>query len=53
MNFKNIVWHESFNKLVESIKGYSKTGCWVWCSDEVDQHIYPVILILVADYEEQ
>ncbi|KAH9971889.1 hypothetical protein BJV74DRAFT_799089 [Russula compacta] len=30
-----------------------KTGCWVECSDGIQQWIFPVVLILSADYEEQ
>ena len=52
-DFKQVVWHESFYKLVESIEAYSVTGCWVACGDGINRHIYPLILILAADYEEQ
>ena len=52
-NFKRVVWHESFYKLLESIEEYSKKGCWVRCGDGVERHVYPLILILAADYEEQ
>ena len=52
-NFKRVVWHEEFYKLLESIEEYSKTGCWVRCGDGVERRIYPLILILAADYEEQ
>ena len=52
-NFKRVVWHEGFYKLLESIEEYFKTGCWVHCGDGVVRHIYPLILILTADYEEQ
>ena len=53
VNFKQVVWHESFYKLLESIEAYSATGCWVKCGDGVERNIYPLILILAADYEEQ
>ena len=52
-NFKRVVWHKAFYKLLESIEEYSKTGCWVRCSDGVERRIYPLILILAADYKEQ
>ena len=53
VNFKQVIWHDSFYKLVKSIEAYSKTGCWVKCGDGIERHIYPLILILTADYEEQ
>ena len=53
VNFKRVVWHESFYKLLESIEIYSKIGCWVDCGDGVRRRIFPLILILAADYEEQ
>jgi len=53
VNFKRVVWHESFRKLLESIVQYSKTGCWVQCGDQIPRHLFPIILILSADYEEQ
>ena len=52
-NFKQAVWHKAFHKILESIKEYSKTGCWVVCGDGVERRIFPLILMLAADYEEQ
>ena len=34
-NFKNVVWHESFFRLLESIQQHSKTGFWFECADGV------------------
>jgi hypothetical protein len=53
VDFKKVVWHEAFYKILESIEVYSKIGCWVECGDGVRRLIYPLILILAADYEEQ
>ena len=53
VNFKRVVWHTAFYKLLESIKAYSMVGCWVECGDGIKRQIYPLILILAADYEEQ
>jgi hypothetical protein len=53
VNFKRVVWHDSFYELLKTIKEYSSSGCWITCSDGVDRHIYPLIMILSADYEEQ
>lgn len=53
VNFKRVVWHESMRKLFETIELYSKVGCWLECGDGVVRHIFPLILILAADYEEQ
>ncbi|KAG0700922.1 hypothetical protein DFH29DRAFT_982909 [Suillus ampliporus] len=53
VNFKNAVWHESFLKLLESIIQFSRTGYWFECGDAIRRLIWPLILILSADYEEQ
>ncbi|KAJ7059280.1 hypothetical protein C8F01DRAFT_1220265 [Mycena amicta] len=51
-NFKTAVWHASFSELLESIAPYSKTGIWVKCGDGIKRQLFPVLLILAADYEE-
>lgn len=53
VNFKRVVWHKSFYELLASIRELSKTGYSIECADGVVRHIYPAILILSADYEEQ
>jgi len=53
VNFKRAVWHESFKVLLQSISLHSYTGCWFHCGDGVDRHLYPLVFILAADYEEQ
>ncbi|EGO19929.1 hypothetical protein SERLADRAFT_373989 [Serpula lacrymans var. lacrymans S7.9] len=53
-NFKNIVWHEAFLKILESIEPLSKTGYWHEdIIDHIQRHLFPIMLILSADYEEQ
>ncbi|KAJ6471679.1 hypothetical protein DFH09DRAFT_1253869 [Mycena vulgaris] len=52
VNFKNAVWHASFYKLLESIVSHSKTGIWTQCGDGKQRWLFPVVLILAADYEE-
>ena len=52
-DFKRVVWHKSFSKLLESIESHSKVRCWVKCGDGLVRHIFPLILLLAADYEEQ
>ncbi|TFK39111.1 hypothetical protein BDQ12DRAFT_698231 [Crucibulum laeve] len=53
VDFKRIIWHESFRILMETIQEYSKTGAWVNCGDGETRQLYPFIFILSADYEEQ
>jgi hypothetical protein len=53
VNFKRVIWHDSFRKLLTSIHELSKIGYSIECADGVVRHIYPAILILSADYEEQ
>ncbi|KAE9407876.1 hypothetical protein BT96DRAFT_1033699 [Gymnopus androsaceus JB14] len=53
VNFKNVVWHKSTSKILESLVQYSKTGYTMDCGDEVQRTMFPYILIDSADYEEQ
>ncbi|KAI5985802.1 hypothetical protein EDC04DRAFT_2873644 [Pisolithus marmoratus] len=51
-NFKHAVWHEAFFKLLEKVAELSKVGYLYECYDKVLWWLFPVILILSADYEE-
>ncbi|KAI6042277.1 hypothetical protein EDC04DRAFT_2564564 [Pisolithus marmoratus] len=51
-NFKRAVWHEAFFKLLEKVAELSKVGYLYECYDKVLRWLFPVILILSADYEE-
>ncbi|KAG6326821.1 hypothetical protein ID866_12268 [Astraeus odoratus] len=53
VNLKHVVWHRLFLKLLESIILLSKTGFAHKCFDGILHWLYPLILILSADYEEQ
>lgn len=50
---KRVVWHTAFLEILKSIKPLTKTGCMFNCADGVARWIFPIILILSADYEEQ
>ena len=39
--------------IFSEIQAYSKTGYVAKCADGTERNLYPVILILSADYEEQ
>ena len=53
VNFKYEVWYQSFVKLLETIAQKSVTGHWEKCGDNINRKLFPVVLILSADYEEQ
>ncbi|KAG1747467.1 hypothetical protein EDB19DRAFT_1826190 [Suillus lakei] len=53
MNLKHVVWHELFFKLLELAAQYSKTGYSHKCHNNILRWLFPLILILSADYEEQ
>ncbi|KAI5996963.1 hypothetical protein EDD15DRAFT_2528643 [Pisolithus albus] len=53
MNLKRVVWHESFLKILDSIVSLSKVGFAYQTFEGTVRRLYPVILILSADYEEQ
>ncbi|KAF8214910.1 hypothetical protein K438DRAFT_1901905 [Mycena galopus ATCC 62051] len=50
-NFKNIVWHAALYKLLETVAGISKVGHWTQCGDDILCWLFPLVLILAADYE--
>ncbi|KAI5981970.1 hypothetical protein EDD15DRAFT_2182044 [Pisolithus albus] len=53
-NLKRTVWHESFVKLLGDVAHYSQTGYLHTSSyDNVTRWLFPVVLMLSADYEEQ
>jgi hypothetical protein len=53
VNHKQVVWHSSFVILLENIILYSKTGFSHKCADSIVRRLFPSLLILAADYEEQ
>ena len=53
IDFKRVVWHESFRKLLDTIREPSTTGFWVKCGDNITRQLFPMVFILSADYEEQ
>ena len=53
VNHKQVVWHASFLKLLESSIRHSKTGYHHKCADDIVHWLFTIILILSADYEEQ
>ncbi|KAG1897469.1 uncharacterized protein F5891DRAFT_1191930 [Suillus fuscotomentosus] len=52
-NLKKVVWHKSFMVLLETLILISKTSFAHQCYDKILRWLYPLILILLADYEEQ
>uniref|UniRef100_A0A8H7Y2E1 Uncharacterized protein n=1 Tax=Psilocybe cubensis TaxID=181762 RepID=A0A8H7Y2E1_PSICU len=52
INFKRVVWHKSFYEIIQSLVDHAKTGFY-FSQKDFQRWIYPVILILSADYEEQ
>lgn len=53
VDFKQVVWHESFKKFLESVRDRSWVGVARKGPNDEDLVIFPLILILSADYEEQ
>ncbi|KIK78025.1 hypothetical protein PAXRUDRAFT_17112 [Paxillus rubicundulus Ve08.2h10] len=50
---KRMVWHDSFLKLLSEVAQHSTTGYAHMCYDKIMCWLFPLILILSADYEEQ
>jgi hypothetical protein len=53
INLKHVIWHESFIKIFLNLEQYSRTSYSYTCYDKIMRWLFPVILILSADYEEQ
>ncbi|KAG1796452.1 uncharacterized protein HD556DRAFT_1431467 [Suillus plorans] len=53
VNLKRVIWHEAFLKLLELVAQHSKSGYSHTCYDKIARWLFPIILILSADYEEQ
>ena len=50
---KCVVWHKSFWTLLATIAHWAKLGHSFKCGDDVVRTLFPIILLLVSDYEEQ
>jgi hypothetical protein len=51
---KRVVWHEAFLEILKTLERYAKTGWYFTGSaDGIPLWLFPVILLLSADYEEQ
>ncbi|KAF8439411.1 hypothetical protein L210DRAFT_3612603 [Boletus edulis BED1] len=50
--YKRVIWHEAFLCMLKMLIELAKTGYCHVCYDEIIQWLFPIILILSADYEE-
>lgn len=50
---KQIIWHDTFRELLKTILLHSRNGTYHHCADDILRWLFPLILILSADYEEQ
>ncbi|KAG0704425.1 hypothetical protein DFH29DRAFT_981528 [Suillus ampliporus] len=53
VNFKNVVWHASFLKILACLVSLLKFGSAIKYWDDVIHILYPIVLTLFTDYEEQ
>ncbi|CAA7262265.1 unnamed protein product [Cyclocybe aegerita] len=53
VNLKREIWHEAVALIVALIELYTKLGAAVQCADGVTHQLFPHILMLSADFEEQ
>lgn len=51
--YKNVVWHEGVYEMLAELIQASHTGQAHMCGDDIMRILYPIILLLTADYEEQ
>lgn len=52
-NFKRVVWHEAFRKLLKTLAPTSQLGWTFRSPDGTLYRLFPFVHILSADYEEQ
>ncbi|TFK18308.1 hypothetical protein FA15DRAFT_603515, partial [Coprinopsis marcescibilis] len=52
-DFKRIVWHTAFEKMLQSMVQYTESGFFFQCGDNIERCVFPLVMILSADYEEQ
>ncbi|KAI0690406.1 hypothetical protein C8T65DRAFT_745808 [Cerioporus squamosus] len=50
---KREVWHEALTYVLKKIAQFSHSGKKVFCGDQIWRRFFPLILICIADYEEQ
>jgi hypothetical protein len=53
VNFKRVVWHHAFYEILDSIRLLGKVGYKLLCGDLIARWLFPLLLILSSDYEEQ
>ncbi|PSR71516.1 hypothetical protein PHLCEN_2v12599 [Hermanssonia centrifuga] len=53
INWKHVVWHKLFAKVLKLLEQLAKTGWRTKCGDGILRWLFPLLLILSADYEEQ
>ncbi|PPQ74821.1 hypothetical protein CVT26_005455 [Gymnopilus dilepis] len=53
VNLKREIWHRAMQEIISSIEQYTILGTSMLCADQVERQIFPHILILSADFEEQ
>ncbi|KAI6139487.1 hypothetical protein BKA82DRAFT_154160, partial [Pisolithus tinctorius] len=51
-NFKCVIWHTAFFQLLKKVAELSKVGYLHECYNKVLCWLFPLVLILSADYEE-
>ncbi|KAI6144582.1 hypothetical protein BKA82DRAFT_4330868 [Pisolithus tinctorius] len=52
-NYKRVIWHEAFLCIIDRLTELSKLGYKYECYDKITRWLFPLILILSTDYEEQ
>lgn len=53
VDFKRAVWHKSFEILLRNVAKHAEDGYKKECGDGIERILFPIILILASDYEEQ
>ncbi|KIK78200.1 hypothetical protein PAXRUDRAFT_164651 [Paxillus rubicundulus Ve08.2h10] len=51
-NFKHVIWHDTFYHLLEKVAELSKVRFLHKCFNQIPRWLFPLILILSADYKE-
>ncbi|KAH9487472.1 hypothetical protein JR316_0001548 [Psilocybe cubensis] len=53
VDLKRLIWHKAVHKILQSIEAPATFGAAIKCGDGKTRNIFPHILSISADYEEQ
>ncbi|KAF6755026.1 hypothetical protein DFP72DRAFT_1068157 [Ephemerocybe angulata] len=53
VDFKRVVWHAAVEKILETLRKWAETGLFYVDAWGIERLLFPIILIIAGDFEEQ